>query len=46
LPWKFSSTENLDNPDLNGVKLVISDAHAGLKPAIGAVLQGAHHPDS
>src|SRR5438876_645147 len=26
---------------LNGVKLVISDAHAGLKAAIGAVLQGA-----
>src|SRR5437868_464929 len=26
---------------LNGVKLVISDAHAGLKTAIGAVLQGA-----
>src|SRR5438876_563867 len=25
---------------LNGVKLVISDAHAGLKTAIGAVLQG------
>ena len=26
---------------LSGVKLVISDAHAGLKAAIGAVLQGA-----
>src|SRR6266542_2023639 len=26
---------------LNGVKLVISDTHAGLKAAIGAVLQGA-----
>jgi transposase-like protein len=26
---------------LNGVKLVISDAHAGLKAAIGSVLQGA-----
>jgi putative transposase len=26
---------------LNGVKLVISDAHAGLKSAIGAVVQGA-----
>jgi putative transposase len=26
---------------LNGVKLVISDAHAGLKAAIGAVVQGA-----
>src|SRR5215216_4563791 len=26
---------------LNGVKLVISDAHAGLKAALGAVLQGA-----
>jgi transposase-like protein len=26
---------------LNGVKLVISDAHAGLKAAIGTVLQGA-----
>jgi putative transposase len=26
---------------LNGVKLVISDAHAGLKVAIGTVLQGA-----
>jgi putative transposase len=26
---------------LNGVKLVISDAHAGLKTAIGAVVQGA-----
>jgi transposase-like protein len=26
---------------LNGVKLVISDAHAGLKVAIGAVVQGA-----
>src|SRR5215475_13890847 len=25
---------------LNGVKLVVSDAHAGLKAAIGAVLQG------
>ncbi|HEY8803379.1 MAG TPA: IS256 family transposase [Candidatus Dormibacteraeota bacterium] len=26
---------------LNGVKLVISDAHAGLKSALGAVVQGA-----
>src|SRR5216683_3895031 len=26
---------------LNGVKLVISDAHAGLKAAIGAVVQGS-----